>query len=306
MPDPTPAATTELVADARGERLDVFVARRLPHLTRSRARRLTDDGRVRVDGRPAKGSLRLEAGQRVVVEVPAPSPATARPEDIALDVIYEDDDLLVVNKPAGMTVHPAPGHPAATLVNAVLAHCDDLSGIGGVLRPGIVHRLDRDTSGLILVAKDDAAHHALALQLKERRVEKTYLALVEGTPRPAEGVIDAPVARDPRNRQRMAVVEGGREAVTAYRVVERLRGVSLVEARPKTGRTHQIRVHLAAIGHPVVGDRVYGHASPLVARQFLHAWRIAFTHPRTGARMELEAPLAEDLRAALALARDSS
>ncbi|MDE3097792.1 MAG: RluA family pseudouridine synthase, partial [Chloroflexota bacterium] len=158
MPDPTPA-TTELVADAGGERLDVFVARRLPALTRSRARRLAGDGCVRVDGRVAKASLRLGAGQRVVVEVPAPSPALAQPEDIALDVIYEDDDLLVVNKPAGMTVHPAPGHPTATLVNAILAHCDDLSGIGGVMRPGIVHRLDRDTSGLIVVAKDDAAHH---------------------------------------------------------------------------------------------------------------------------------------------------
>jgi 23S rRNA pseudouridine1911/1915/1917 synthase len=189
-------------------------------------------------------------------------------------------------------------------VNAILAHCGDLSGIGGVMRPGIVHRLDRDTSGVILVAKNDAAHNALAKQLKERSVEKVYLALVEGTPKPAEGVIDAPIARDPRNRQRMAVVEGGRDSVTAYKVVERFSGYSLVEVRPKTGRTHQIRVHLAAIGHPIVGDRVYGRPSKLVGRQFLHAARIAFTHPRTGERMELQADTPHDLEAALVQLRD--
>ena len=299
MPGLHQPTRTELTADRAGERLDVFVARRLPELTRSRVQRLIGDGHVAVAGQRAKASLRLEAGQRVSVEVPPPVEMRAAPEAIALDVIYEDADLLAVNKPAGMTVHPAPGHPSSTLVNAILAHCGDLSGVGGVLRPGIVHRLDRDTSGVILVAKNDAAHQALARQLKERAVDKTYLALVEGTPKPAEGVIDAPIARDPRRRQRMAVVAGGRASVTAYRVIERFTGASLVEARPKTGRTHQIRVHLAAIGHPIVGDRVYGKASPLVGRQFLHAWRIAFTHPRTGQRMELEAPLAPELAAVL-------
>ncbi|MBF6600342.1 MAG: RluA family pseudouridine synthase [Dehalococcoidia bacterium] len=303
MPAPTPPLTTEFVADASAERLDVFVARRLPELTRSRVRRLIDGGHVRVDGAGAKPGLRLNAGQRVTVELPPPVPAAAQPEPIPLDVIFEDADLIVINKPAGMTVHPAPGHTAATLVNAVLAHSDDLSGVGGVIRPGIVHRLDRDTSGIIVVAKNDATHNALAGQLKERQVEKTYVALVEGTPQPPAGTIDAPIARDPRNRQRMAIVEGGREAVTAYTLIERSRGVSLVEARPKTGRTHQIRVHLAAIGHPIVGDRVYGHASALVARQFLHARRIAFTHPRTGERVEFEAPLPEDLRRTLEAAR---
>jgi 23S rRNA pseudouridine1911/1915/1917 synthase len=293
------ATTSELVADVAGERLDVFVARKVPELTRSRVRQLIDAGHVAVAGHHAKPALRLEPGQRVTVAVPPPEPDGAAPEEIPLDVLFDDADLLAVNKPPGMTVHPAPGHRSSTLVNAILAHCSDLSGVGGVLRPGIVHRLDRDTSGVILVAKNDAAHNALARQLKDRSVEKTYVALVEGTPKPPEGIIDAPIARDPRNRQRMAIIEGGRDAVTAYRVLERFRGASLVEARPRTGRTHQIRVHLAAIGHPILGDRTYGRASPLVARHALHAARIAFAHPRSAARTEVEAPLAADLRAAL-------
>ncbi len=303
MPEAKTNQAADLVADIAGERLDVFVARRLPEFTRSRAQRLIDDGRVTVAGQRAKPALRLEAGQRVHVVLPPPVADRVEPESIALDILFEDADLLAVNKPAGMMVHPAPGHRSTTLVNAILAHCRDLSGIGGVLRPGIVHRLDRDTSGVIVVAKNDAAHNALARQLKDRSVEKTYLALVQGTPRPAEGVIDAPIARDPRNRQRMAVVEGGREAVTSYRVVERFRGMSLLEVRPRTGRTHQIRVHLAAIGHPIVGDRTYGRPSALIARQSLHARRIAFAHPRSGERMEIEAPLPRDLRDVLARLR---
>jgi 23S rRNA pseudouridine1911/1915/1917 synthase len=301
-----PATTTELVADVDGERLDVFVARAFEGVTRSRAQKLIDDEAVLVDGKAQRASFRLSSGERVMVTVPEARASEARPESIALDIIYEDGDIIAINKPAGMTVHPAPGHPTSTLVNAILAHCRDLSGVGGVLRPGIVHRLDRDTSGVILVAKNDAAHNALAKQLKERTVEKTYIALVDGTPRPPEGVIDAPIARDPRNRQRMAVVQGGRESVTAYKVIERFSGYSLVEARPKTGRTHQIRVHLAAIGNPIVGDRVYGRASKLVRRQFLHAARIAFAHPSTGRRMELEAKLAADLASALVEVRGSS
>jgi 23S rRNA pseudouridine1911/1915/1917 synthase len=287
--------TTEFTVERSGERLDVFIARRLPELTRSRVKRLIEDGCVAVAGERAKPALRLESGQRVSVEMPAPVPSRALPEEIPLDVLYEDGDVLAINKPAGMTVHPAPGHASSTLVNAILAHCSDLSGIGGVMRPGIVHRLDRDTSGVILVAKNDAAHRSLARQLKDRMVEKTYVALVEGTPKPAEGVIDAPIGRDPRRRERMAVLEGSREAVTAYRVIERFAGYSLVEARPKTGRTHQIRVHLAAIGHPIVGDRVYGKRTLLLSRQFLHARQIAFEHPRTAERMTVEAPLAQDL-----------
>jgi 23S rRNA pseudouridine1911/1915/1917 synthase len=287
--------TTEFTVERSGERLDVFIARRLPELTRSRVKRLIEDGCVAVAGERAKPALRLESGQRVSVEVPPPAPSRAVPEPIALDVLYEDADVLAVNKPAGMTVHPAPGHATSTLVNAILAHCSDLSGIGGVMRPGIVHRLDRDTSGVILVAKNDASHRSLARQLKDRTVEKTYVALVEGTPKPAEGVIDAPIGRDPRRRERMSVIVGAREAVTAYRVIDRFAGYALVEARPRTGRTHQIRVHLAAIGHPIAGDRVYGKRTPLVERQFLHALRIAFDHPRSGERVTLEAPIAPDL-----------
>jgi 23S rRNA pseudouridine1911/1915/1917 synthase len=299
MPKPEPRTKTELTADRNGERLDVFIARRLPELTRSRVQRLIGEGAVAVAGQRARASLRVETGASVTVDMPPPSDARAQPEAIPLDVLYEDADLLAVNKPPGMTVHPSPGHTSSTLVNAVLAHCKDLSGIGGVMRPGIVHRLDRDTSGVILVAKNDLSHNGLARQLKERRVEKTYLALVEGTPKPPEGRIEAAIARDPRNRKRMTIVEGGRGSETAYRVIERFRGYALVEARPKTGRTHQIRVHLAAIGHPIAGDRLYGRPSRLVARQFLHAQRIGFTHPRTGEPMELEAPLPADLFQAL-------
>jgi 23S rRNA pseudouridine1911/1915/1917 synthase len=305
MPEPTPLPTTELEAETPGERLDVFVARRIPSLTRARVQKLIEEGRVTIAGQRPKPSLRLDVGQRVTVDVPPPVDGVAVAEDIALDIIYEDADMLVVNKPPGMTVHPSPGHTSKTLVNAILSHCHDLSGIGGVLRPGIVHRLDRDTSGVIVVAKNDAAHNALAKQLKERSIEKTYVALVEGTPQPAEGVIDAPIARDPRNRQRMAVVDRGRESTTAYKLIERFSGMSLVEARPKTGRTHQIRVHLAAIGHPIIGDRVYGKPSQLICRQFLHARRIVFAHPRTGERVEFDAPLPADLEGALLTVRSS-
>jgi len=300
---------TGLVADRAGERLDVFVTRRLPELTRSRVRRLIDEGMVTIDGRlPAKAGAPLEPGQRVHVTLPPPEPLAPAPEAIPLRVVYEDADLLVVDKPAGLAVHPAPGHPSHTLVNAVLARCPELSRAGGEGRPGIVHRLDKDTSGLIIVAKNDAAHLALARQLKEREVEKTYLALVEGRLSPAEGVIDAPLGRHPRHRKKMAVVAGGRAARTRYRVLREIDGRSLVEVRPETGRTHQVRVHFASIGHPVAGDALYGRratpGSPAgragLRRQFLHAQRLAFRHPRTGERLELEAPLPQDLAQALA------
>ena len=300
---PGPHTKTDLAADQEGERLDVFVTRRLPALTRSRVQRLIAQGAVAVSGQRAKPSLRLEVGMEITVDIPPAADAEAAPEAIPLDVLYEDNDILVVNKPPGMTVHPSPGHTTSTLVNAILSHCDDLSGIGGVARPGIVHRLDRDTSGVILVAKNDGAHNGLSTQLRERKVEKTYMALVEGTPKPPVGIIDAAIGRDPRNRKRMSIVEGGRQSETGYRVSERFRGYSLIEASPKTGRTHQIRVHLAAVGHPIVGDRLYGKPSPLIGRQFLHARRIVFTHPRTAAPMDIEAPLPSDLERALAALR---
>ncbi len=287
----------ELRADRDGERLDVFVARSVPALTRSRARKLIDRGLVTVDGAAAKkASVSLDSDERVVVTIPPPEPTNLIPEKMSLSIVYEDGDLLVVDKPAGLAVHPSPGHSSHTLVNGILAHCTDLSGIGGELRPGIVHRLDKDTSGLIIIAKNDAAHTSLARQLKDRKVEKTYTALVEGRPAHEEGLIEGPIGRDPQHRKRMAVVAHGRDARTRYRVLREIAGRSLLEVRPETGRTHQIRVHLASIKHPIVGDALYGRRrEPALARQFLHAQRLAFKHPRTGERLELEAPLAEDL-----------
>jgi 23S rRNA pseudouridine1911/1915/1917 synthase len=288
-----------VVQEEGAERLDLYVAHHCPEVSRSRAQRLIEEGFVTVNGRPAKASRLLQRGDRVVVRVPPPSPLDLEPEAIPLSIVYEDDDLLVVDKPAGMAVHPGAGRSRHTLVNALLARCPDLAGVGGVLRPGIVHRLDKDTSGLILVAKNDRAHTALSRQLKERTVEKGYLALVTGRLEPGEGVIEGAIGRDPHNRKRMAVVEGGRPARTAYRVREHPADCTLVEVTPSTGRTHQIRVHLAAVGHPVVGDAVYGRPSPFVGRQFLHACRLGFDHPVDGRRLLFESPLPADLQQAL-------
>jgi 23S rRNA pseudouridine1911/1915/1917 synthase len=291
----------QLLADKDGERLDVFVGRSIPDLTRSRASKLIDEGLVAIDGRQtSKVSTKLTAGQRLTVTIPPPKPTKLEPEEMALSIVYEDSDLLVIDKPAGLAVHPSPGHTSHTLVNGILAHCDDLSGIGGERRPGIVHRLDKDTSGLIVVAKNDATHVSLAQQLKDRKVEKTYIALVEGRVTPPEGRIEAPIGRDPKQRQRMAVVENGRDARTTYRVLREIGKRTLVEVWPHTGRTHQIRVHLASIGFPITGDALYGRRGDApVARQFLHAQKLSFVHPRTGERMELDAPLAADLEQAL-------
>ena len=291
----------EHLVETGGERLDVYLADRRSDLSRSRIRRLIDDGNVTVDGCPTKASTRLVAGQTVALDLPPPSPAELRPWDIPLSVVFEDDDLIVIDKPAGMTVHPAPGNEDRTLANAVLAHAPDIEGIGGERRPGIVHRLDKDTSGLIVVAKNERVHSHLSEQFKSREVSKVYLALVAGHPSPPEADIDAPIGRHPHDRQRMAVVSTGRPAITRYRVVTSYKRATLVEARPRTGRTHQIRVHLASVGHPVVGDVTYGRPVEGLSRQFLHAFRLAFVHPASGETIRFTAELPNDLRSYLDL-----
>ena len=300
----------EFHVDVSKVRLDKFLAEQVPELSRSAAQRLIAGGRVTVDGEPAKPSHKVRQGEQVVALLPAEESPGLLPEAIPLDIVYEDRALLVVNKPAGMVVHPAPGHPGGTLVNAVLAYCPELAASDDE-RPGIVHRLDRDTSGLILVAKSEKARRALQRQFKERQVHKAYLALLDGHLQPAWGRIEAPVGRDPQHRQRMAVLAGGREAATEYHVLEQFAhqvglaagDYTLVEAEPVTGRTHQIRVHFASIGHPIVGDEVYSRrkTSLPVPRQFLHARRLGFKHPSTGQRLELEVPLPPDLEAVMEL-----
>jgi 23S rRNA pseudouridine1911/1915/1917 synthase len=305
---------TELQVELAGGRLDRLLAHTMPDLSRSAAQRLVESGQVTVNGEPVKASYKVHAGDLVVITLPPILSTAPVAEAIHLDIVYEDSAILVIDKPAGMVVHPAPGHPSGTLVNALLAHCPELAG-GADERPGIVHRLDRDTSGLILVAKTERARRALQRQFKDRSVHKSYLALLHGHVEPAWGRIEAPLGRDPRHRQRMAVVPGGREAVTEYHVLERFAqqvgpvagDYSLVDAEPKTGRTHQIRVHFSSIGHPVVADAAYGRrriALP-VARQCLHAWRLVFKHPMTGHRLEMEAPLPPDLADLLALLRQA-
>jgi len=284
-----------------GERLDKAIVVHVPDLSRATAQRLIKTGAVTVNGRPSKPSYRVQVGDEVVVHIPAEMPEPVVPEDIPLDIIYEDEALLVVNKPAGMVVHPALGHTSGTLVNAVLAHCPHVADVGGPDRAGVVHRLDKDTSGLILVAKDETTRAALQHQFKRRRVTKTYLALVEGQVQPREGVIEAPMGRDKRQRKKMAVVRSGREARTQYRAVEYFAEHTLLEVRPHTGRTHQVRVHLAWLGHPVVGDAVYGRRRQrlLQDRHFLHAAHLRFTHPTTGEEVTFEAPLPPELATVL-------
>ena len=289
----TLTATTE----SAGARLDAFLAARLPDLTRSAAARLIEGGLVTVDGKPAGKSARLTGGETVSVTLPQAEEPEARPQDIPLEVVYEDADVIVVNKPVGMVVHPAPGHPDGTLVNALLHHCaGSLSGIGGQLRPGIVHRIDRDTSGLIIAAKNDAAHAALSAQLSDHTLSRTYECLVSGNMKQDSGTVDAPIGRSSADRKKMAVVPGGRRAVTHWEVVARYPGVTHLRCRLETGRTHQIRVHLAYTGHPILGDTVYGAKKPVpgLTGQCLHATGLRFLHPRTGEPVELHCPLPEE------------
>ncbi len=287
--------TLNFEADASGARLDRFLADNAADFSRSRLQGLIDDGNVTVDGNVVKASHKLRDGESIVVVVPDPRPVDLIPQDIPLDVVYEDDNLLVVDKPAGMTVHPSPGHPDGTLANAVLGRNPDIEGIGGEQRPGIVHRLDKDTSGLIVVAKNERAHTNLSDQFKERSVTKGYVALVHGHVSPTEAIIDAPIGRHPRDRKKMTVVERGREARTYYKAVDAFKKFTLLELQPRTGRTHQIRVHLASMRHPVVGDAVYGHPHRSLERHFLHASRLGFYHPGSGEHVEWTSDLPAEL-----------
>jgi 23S rRNA pseudouridine1911/1915/1917 synthase len=295
-----------------GERLDRVLADELGELSRSQVQRLLKEGAITIDGALAKASQRLAGGEQVAVTIPAAEPTDLVPGDIALDVRYEDDDIVVVNKPAGMVVHPAAGHSRGTLVNAILAHCPDLPGIGGERRPGIVHRLDKDTSGLVIVAKNEPALRYLQAQFKQRRVGKQYFALVEGRFPQREALVDAPLGRDPAARKQMAVIRPGtsarsRPAQTRVKVVAYLGEYTLLECQPITGRTHQIRVHLAYSGYPIVGDKVYGRRRGRLTleRHFLHAARLTFARPADGRTLTVEAPLPDELEqivAALAAA----
>lgn len=295
--------TRELTAatEHAGVRLDAFLSAD-GALTRSQAARLIAEGRVRVNGKPAAKSARLSGGETVTVDVPQLRETALPPQDIPLDVVYEDDDVIVVNKPTGLVVHPAPGHPDGTLVNALLHHCgDSLSGIGGEKRPGIVHRIDRDTSGLIIAAKNDAAHLALSAQLKDHSLSRTYECLVTGNMKQDSGTVNAPIGRSSADRKKMAVVPTGRRAVTHWEVVARYPGFTHLRCRLETGRTHQIRVHMAYIGHPILGDTVYGAKKPVpgLTGQCLHAAGLRFVHPRTGEPVELHCPLPPEFTAML-------
>ena len=286
-----------------GTRLDSFLAAALPDVTRSAAARLIETGQATVNGKAVSKSCKLSGGEEIAVTLPEPEPIEALPQNIPLDVVYEDADVIVVNKPVGLVVHPAPGHPDGTLVNALLYHCGStLSGVGGALRPGIVHRIDRDTSGLIIAAKNDAAHQALSAQLQDHTLARTYEAVVTGNLREDHGTVAAPIGRHHTDRKKMAVTDhGGKPAVTHWEVLERFPGYTHVRCRLETGRTHQIRVHMAHIGHPIYGDTVYGAKKPVpgLTGQCLHAVGLRFVHPGTGETVVLGCPLNEEFEAVL-------
>jgi len=285
-----------ILPEQAGVRLDRYLATAIEGLSRSRTKALLDAGEVLRNGAPARAAETVRAGDTLVIRIPDATPVEALVgEDIPLTILHEDSDLIVIDKPAGLVVHPGAGNATGTLVQALLHHCDDLSGIGGVERPGIVHRLDKETSGCLVIAKNDLAHQSLAAQFAGRTVEKTYLAIVEGSPRRRSGEVNEPIGRHAVNRQKMKVTtaEKGREALTLYRVLSSADGLSLVECRPRTGRTHQIRVHLKHLGHPIAGDPVYGKRGKY-ERHLLHAWRLAFDHPRTGERLTFTSPVPAD------------
>jgi 23S rRNA pseudouridine1911/1915/1917 synthase len=294
-----------------GKRLDQFLAETDLNLSRSQAKRLIEEELILLNGKPTKPSAHVKAGDQISGTLPSPKPLSLEPESLPLAILYEDPSIIVVDKPAGMVVHPAPGNSSGTLVNALLHHCKDLAGINGVLRPGIVHRLDKETSGVMIVAKNDEAYQQLAKQFKNRTIEKVYLAIARGKFSQEEGSIDLSIGRHPSERKRMSTrTRRGRPAVTRWKVIERFNGLTLLEIFPKTGRTHQIRVHLSAMGHPLLGDPLYGKKGggqdPMIKeclrmlnRQALHAHRLGLIHPRTGERIEFTAPLPEDIREVL-------
>ncbi len=280
--------------DQEGKRFDVVLTEVLPEYTRSYLQKLCKEQRARVGQKYVKGNYRCKEGDRVHLMIPEPKELEAKPEDMDLDIVYEDEDVILINKPKGMVVHPAAGHDTGTLVNGLLAHCKgDLSGINGVLRPGIVHRIDKDTTGILIACKNDMAHQKIAAQLYEHSITRKYHAIVCGILKDDEGTIDAPIGRSPKDRKKMAVVPGGRRAVTHYKVLRRLKGYTYIECRLETGRTHQIRVHMASIGHPLLGDEVYGPKKQKFALegQCLHAKVLGFVHPRTSEYMEFETAL---------------
>ena len=294
--------TLQVNETGAGCRVDAYLASAVEDLTRSAAARLLEEGRVKSAGKVLAKNHRLAGNETLELELPEPETAQVAAEDIPLDVVYEDGDVIVVNKPKGLVVHPAPGHPDGTLVNALLHHCgDSLSGVGGVLRPGIVHRIDRDTSGLIIAAKNDFAHQKLAAQLADHTLARTYECIVVGNLRQDSGTVDAPIGRHSTDRKKMAVTANGRRAVTHWEVIARYGGFTHVRCRLETGRTHQIRVHLASIGHPILGDTVYGNKKPVpgLTGQCLHAAGLRFLHPRTGEPVELTCPLPEEFTAQL-------
>ena len=286
----------EIIAAESGTRIDAWLSANVPDLTRNAAQRLLTDGMVLVNGKPPKKNYEISAGDAVIVTIPDIAEVPLVPQNIPLDIVFEDEDVVVVNKPRGMVVHPAPGHPDGTLVNALMYHCgDSLSGVGGEKRPGIVHRIDKDTSGLLIVAKNDAAHLALSAQLSDRSLSRVYRAVVVGNLKQDSGTVDAPIGRHPNDRKKMAVThQNSRNAVTHWSVLERYRGYTHVRCKLETGRTHQIRVHMAHIGHPLLGDEVYGHAKlpeKGLVGQCLHAKELQFIHPRTGQAVHLDTEL---------------
>ncbi len=308
--------TFRIPPEFAGKRADVVLSQLLPGLTRSQVKRLIDDKNVLVGGEPIKSSRKFEAGEAVHVTIPPPGSMEAEPEEIPLNVLFEDENIIVVDKPPGMTVHPGAGVKKGTLVNALLYRCKDLSGIGGKIRPGIVHRLDKNTSGVMVVAKNDISHNSLVEQFKNRTVEKRYLAIVEGVMKKESGSFSSRIGRHPTSRIKMSSrKDGGREALTLWKVLKRYKNSTLVEAEPKTGRTHQIRVHFSENGHPILADEIYGRkgrksgalnaAAKAIGRQALHASKLGFTHPRTRKYMEFTAPMPEDIKTALNILEES-